>query len=245
MKFQTTKMKAFAAAAVAAALLVACGGGDGEGDSPTSGGFTGVTSTNRDLTAVVLPDGRYWLMYSAAGDASTVGGVVQGTASVDGSTFTSNDAMDFSAEGTPSTKAATVAANFGGSFGGTVTPAAGASVTFQSRSDNGAPVASLQRLAGAYLGNAGFALGVRPATFTVTSDGAVASTINGCAISGQATPRADSNAYDLAIAFGGAPCALPGLAFTGIAYLRIDGRLYAAARNTTYKTSVIFSGSKS
>lgn len=242
-------MKAFAAAAVVAALLAACGGGDDDG--PIFGGWTGSTSTNRDLTAVVLPDGNYYLMYSAVGDAATVGGVVQGTGSLNAENFTSADGLDFSAEGAGIKPAAVAAILQGGqSFNGTVTQAAtGTAVTFQSNFDRSSAllpdVASLDRLAGAYVGNAGFALGVRPATFTVASDGGVTSTINGCSITGNATPRADVNAYDLTIAFGGAPCAIPNLSFTGIAYLRQDtGRLYAAARNAATKQSVIFSGSK-
>jgi hypothetical protein len=249
MKYQKTTIRAAATAVVMAGLLAACGGGDDD-NGPTSGGWIGTTSTNRDLTAVVLPDGNYYLMYSKVGDAAIVGGVVQGTGSLDAENFSSADGLDFSAEGA-GVKPASVAAVLqgGGSFTGTVAQATGTAVTFQSNYDRRTSIvpdtATLAKLTGAYVGNAGFALGVRPATFTVASDGGVTSTINGCSITGKATPRTDVNVYDLTIAFGGAPCAIPNLSFTGIAYLRQDnGRLYAAARNATYKTSVIFSGSK-
>lgn len=242
-----TKLISAAAALSVAALLAGCGGGDDSG--PSTGGWVGTTSSNRDLTAVVLADGSYYLMYSAVADASTVGGVVQGTASISNETFTSSDALDFNVEGAgmkPGAVAATLHPY--NKFEGAFTPATtGNAFSFQTRYDaiklpGGATLADL---AGAYNGNAGFALGVRPAVFTVTADGAVSSSINGCAITGTATPRTDIKGYDLTIAFGPAPCAIPNLSFTGIAYLRQDtGRLYAAARNAATKQSVIFSGSK-
>lgn len=228
-------------------MLAACGGGD-SGSASLAGGWVGTTSTNRDLTAVVLPDGNYYLMYARAGDAAVVGGTVQGTASITGEAFASSDGLDFSAEGAgirPATMTATLVP--GASFEGTVTTTGSQPVTFTTRQETvffTGP--TLQRLAGAYAGTAGFALGVRPAVFTVTAEGAVSSTINGCAITGSATPRGDANAFDLTIAFGAAPCALPGLSFTGIAYLRQDnGRLYAVARNAATRQSVVFNGGRS
>lgn len=238
-------MRALATGCVLAGVLSACGGGD-DWNGPTTGGWTGTTDSNRDVAAVLVPDGTYYLMYSAVADPNTVGGVVQGTSTLAGESFGSSDGLDFSAEGA-GIRAATVAANIHhGSFDGTETPATGAAVSFQTRYDATAPTASLTRLAGTYEGTAGFALGVRPATFTVGADGAVSSVINGCSITGTATPRTDIPAYDLALAFGGAPCAIPNLAFSGIAYLRGDnGRLVAAARNETTKQSVVFNGGKS
>lgn len=241
-------IRAAATGLLLAALLAGCGGG-GDGASSTLNVWSGTTSTGRDIGGVTLADGTYYLLYSKAGDANTVGGALQGTATLTGEAFASSDALDFSAEGLgirPSTVAGTL--KDGASFDGSVTPAAGGTaVTFQTSTSGsllfGTP--SLQRLAGAYTGNAGFALGVRPAVFTVTETGAVSSTINGCAITGTAAPRTDGNAYDLTITFGGAPCALPGFSFAGIAYVRPDnGRLYAVARNAATKQSVIFSGAK-
>lgn len=243
-----TKLISAAAALSVAALLAGCGGGD-DNSGPSTGGWVGATTSNRDLTAVVLSDGAYYLMYSAVGDANTVGGVVQGTAAVSGQTFTSSDALDFNVEGAGAKPGAVAASLYPwNKFEGAFTPTStGNAFSFQTRYDSfklpGG--ATLAQLAGAYDGNAGFALGVRPAVFTVTADGAVSSSINGCAITGTATPRTDIKGYDLTIAFGPAPCAIPNLSFAGIAYLRQDnGRLYAAARNAATKQSVIFSGTK-
>ena len=243
-----TKTIAATATLSLAALLAACGGGN-DGSGPSAGGFTGTTTSSRDLTAVVLTDGSYYLMYSAVGDASTVGGVVQGTSAISGDSFASSDALDFNVEGL-GMKPGAVAAELHpwDKFDGAFTPTStGAALSFQTRFDAAKNFSgpTLTQLAGAYGGNAGFALGVRPATFTVTAAGAVSSSINGCAITGTATPRTDINAYDLMIAFGPAPCAIPNLAFAGVAYIRQDnGRLYAAARNAATRQSVIFSGTK-
>ena len=241
-------IRAAVAGLALAALLAGCGGGDDVDPSSRLAVYVGTTGTSRDFTGVLLPDGKYYLVYSAVGDAATVGGAVQGTSTSTDGVFASADALDFSAEGAgirPSTIAGTVAP--GSRLAGTITATAGGTpVTFDAHTTGGVQYApSLSTLAGAYTGTAGFALGVRPATFTVTADGAVSSTINGCAITGTATPRGDGNAYDLTIVFGAAPCALPGLAFSGIAFQRPDnGRLYAVARNEIYKQSVIFDGAK-
>ena len=243
-------MRVAATGLLVAAILAGCGGGSDDGDAAGRlNVWTGTTDTNRDLSGVTLPDGNYYLLYSSVGAAAVVGGAVQGTASVNGEAFTSTDALDFSAEGLgirPSTVAATIKPTV--SFNGSITPAAGgAAVNFQTRGYSNFFNASLGTLVGSYTGTAGFALGVRAAVFTVTADGAVSSSINGCAITGTATPRGDGEAYDLTIAFGGAPCATPiqGLSFTGLAWLRPDnGRLQAVARNAASKQSVIFSGAK-
>src|SRR5690242_19634678 len=96
MHFSRT-MRAPATAIALAGLLAACGGGDGTG--PKVGGWIGTTASNRDVTAVLVPDGTYYLVFSAAGDPNTVGGVVQGTDTVNDESFTSSDGLDFSAEG--------------------------------------------------------------------------------------------------------------------------------------------------
>ena len=213
-----TKLNVALAGLCVAALLAACGGGGDGLVTSAATQFAGTLGGNRDAAAVVLPDGRYYLVYSAAGDANTVGGALQGTATVTNGTFASADTVDFAVAATyAAPKAATVSGVLNASsFTGTETPTTG---------------------------TAGFALGVRPAVFTVTASGAVTSSINGCAITGTASPRADSDTYDLTITFGGPPCAIQNVSFTGVAYQRPDnGRLYAVARNATLRQSVIFSG---
>lgn len=57
--------------------LYACSGGGDTTPSPTTllaaspeGLWTGTNDTNRTITGVVLDDGVYWFLYSAAGDPS-------------------------------------------------------------------------------------------------------------------------------------------------------------------------------
>ncbi|HZY16336.1 MAG TPA: hypothetical protein VFE74_06880 [Ramlibacter sp.] len=249
-----TRTTRWIATVTLAATLTACGGGGDDSGQDTawaSGAWAGATTSGRDATALVLADGSYALLYSAENDPATLGGAVQGTGTFDGSTFTSTSALDFNVGGTP--PVSPVPATFSAKAGltrltldGTVTPTTGAAMDFRLRHDagfNGTP--SLATLAGVYTGNAAFALGIRPATFTVTAAGDVSSSINACAITGKATPREDGNVYDLTIQFGPLPCALPGASFTGMAYLKeATGALQAVAQHAATGQTVIFAGSR-
>jgi hypothetical protein len=242
----TTRAWSAALVLCAAVVVTACGGGGDDGPPPTTGAWTGTTSTNRALTALLLSDGSAYFLYSGVGAPTALGGAIQGTGAFTGLDFASADALDFSVEGGGISGGSIAAAVAGGPvFAGTFTGTR-STFTFQTayNTNFNAPP-SLQQLAGNFTGQGGFALGIRAATFAVTGAGAVSSEINGCAITGSATPRRDGNVYDLSIAFGAAPCALPGLQFTGIAYLRPDsGQLIAIARNAATRQSVLFSGTR-
>lgn len=248
-----TRTTSSIAAIALVATLTACGGGgdDGGQDSTwASGAWAGATSSGRAVSAFVLGDGSYYMLYSAENDPATLGGAVQGTGAFEGRAFTSSDAQDFNVGGTPpvSPVAATLSANAlpRWTFDGTVTPSTGTAMDFRLRYDAGFDnTPSLGTLAGAYTGNAAFALGIRPATFTVTAAGDVSSSINACAITGKATPRTDGNVYDLTIQFGPLPCALPGASFSGVAYLKEGtGELQAVARHAASGQTVIFAGAR-
>ncbi|HVE54618.1 MAG TPA: hypothetical protein VNB23_14655 [Ramlibacter sp.] len=231
-----------------AALGAGCGGG-GDDEPVTAesaaGVWTGTTSTQRDMTAILLSDGRYYMVYAGVNAPSAVGGLVQGTAAYADGRFTSADGVDFSLEG-----AGAAAGDIGavllppfaveGSLrGGTPT-----AVDFRlSRSPVSATVPTLAALAGDYPGQVSFSLGTRAATFAVTSAGAVSSVINACNITGVVAPRSDINAYDLTITFGGAPCVFPNLSFNGVAH-HSGGRLVAAVRNTAIHQAIVFSGTR-
>jgi hypothetical protein len=236
-----------------AALLSACGGGGSAGNdtlAAAAGAYAGSTSTLRDVNGLVLADGRYYLLYSAVGDGTVVGGALQGTGTLDQGSLASADALDFNAEVPGSTPGAVDATLLARSrFDGTFTPTGGTAFGFTTAPVGASgllrPSATLAALAGSYTGQAGFPLGVRPAVFTVAANGAVSSNINGCDIFGTATPRSDIDAYDLTIAFGAAPCAIPGLSFDGVAWLRPGTtRLHAVARNEPSKMTVIFAGTR-
>ena len=228
-----------AASLAGLALLASCGGGD-----PYAGLWDGDMSTQRQVTAVVLGDGDYYMLYSQPGKPSVMGGLVQGTGDFQGATFTSADARDYNWEVFgASGKAAPLSAKV--SPRQSVTGSAGGR-TFTVRHtrdlDEDARIADI---AGSHVGTVMFALGPRPATFTVTATGQVSTSINGCSITGVATPRGDTEAFDLVMTFGGYPCVFPNVSFTGIAFYRQESRqLQAAVLNKTYQQAIGFSGIK-
>lgn len=228
-----------AASLAGLSLLASCGGGD-----PYAGLWDGDMSTQRQVTAVVLGDGDYYMLYSQPGKPSVMGGLVQGTGDFQGATFTSADARDYNWEvfGAPG-KSAPLSAKV--SPRQSVTGSAGAR-TFTVRHtrdlDDDARIADI---AGSHVGTVMFALGPRAATFNVTATGQVSTLINGCTITGVVTPRGDTEAFDLVMTFGGYPCVFPNVSFSGIAFYRQGSRqLQAAILNKTYQQAIGFSGIK-
>jgi hypothetical protein len=230
-------------------MLTACGGGGDEAPVTPAGVYQGSSDTGRELTTVVLPDGNYYMLYSGATPGS-VGGGIQGAGTLADFTFASGAGAgrNYSLEGF-GTQPATLSASVSPSFGlrGTVDSGTAGTMSFDlpSTADSGG-TASLATLAGAYPGQVTFALGVRPAVFTVTEGGAVSSSINACAIGGSVSPRTDINAYDLTIVFGGAPCVFPNASFSGVAYYdAAAGRLSAFVRHPVVPQAIFFTGSRS
>ena len=228
-----------AASLAGLSLLASCGGGD-----PYAGLWDGDMSTQRQVTAVVLGDGDYYMLYSQPGKPSVMGGLVQGTGDFQGATFTSADARDYNWEvfGAPGA-AAPLSARIAPRQ--SVTGSAGArSFTVRHTRDLDDD-ARLADIAGSHVGTVMFTLGPRAATFNVTAAGQVSTSINGCSITGVATPRGDTEAFDLVMTFGGYPCVFPGVSFSGIAFYRQEARqLQAAVLNKTYQQAIGFSGIK-
>jgi len=242
---------AIAGAVLACAqILTGCGGGGGN-DAPASTGtpqglWQGSTNTNRAVTGIVLSDGTYYVLYSSAGNANVIAGVVQGTGSSDGGTFASNNAKDFNLEGL-GVLPASVSASYTQkqSLAGSIVYNTG-SVTFSS-SYNAAyeTTPTLAAVAGTYTGQVALSVGIQTATLTVSSGGAIAGIGNGCSFTGTATPRTDGNAYNASITFGGAPCFFANQTFAGIGYFDAPNkRLYAAAPNAARTDGVLFVGTK-
>jgi hypothetical protein len=226
-------------------LLAACGGGD-----PYAGLWLGTMSPQRQVSAIVLGDHSYYMLYSRPGKPGSIGGLVHGTGDFHGAKVTSTDAVDFNWEGPgPIVVAVTKPANLTASVGArqTLTGSVSTRGSFTGSYDRDFDQidARLATIAGTHVGEAVFFLGPRPATFVVTATGQVSTTINACSITGQVTPRGDTNAFDLTIRFGGFPCALPGAEFTGIAYYREDLRqLQAAVVHGSRTQAIAFTGIK-
>lgn len=83
-------------------LLTGCGSGGGDevvpvaGTSAPEGIYSGTSGNGRTMWGTVLNDGSYWFLYSAIGDPTFVGGVIQGTGQFSQDTFASVDTHDFS-----------------------------------------------------------------------------------------------------------------------------------------------------
>jgi hypothetical protein len=249
--YLAARTKFAALSLAAAAVLAACGGGDGFTPlslGRASGMWIGATTDGqRQVSAVTLGDGSYYAVYSGVGTdgAAHIGGGVQGTGFLQNNELVSNDLLSFSVELQPATTGTFVAdVDAFTSISGTATVTNQPPVTFQARYEedfNKRP--TLAAAAGSYTGEAGFALGLRPATFDITAAGVVTSTINGCPITGTVTPRTDGNAYNMSVVFGGAPCVLANLRFDGIVYLRENGNhLYSVSRNSAARQTIVFSG---
>lgn len=217
-------------------LLAGCGGGD-----PYAGLWTGSMAGTRQVSTIVLDEGDYYMLYSRPNAPNSVGGLIQGNGEFDGGKFKSSNARNFNWEGA-GTSIATVAGKIGGhqTVSGTVNGNTPFSVSFSKESDGEAKLAAV---VGSFTGEVVFALGVRPATFTVTSTGAVSSNINGCPITGTLVPRLDANAYDLTLQFGGFPCVFPGAVFKGVTIYR-EGmqKVEAAVVHASRTQAIAFTG---
>ncbi|WP_288843013.1 hypothetical protein [uncultured Deefgea sp.] len=256
------------------ALLSACGGG---GDSvaiatpaptvtpsaiatplPTvapvigssAGLWTGKTNANRTVTTLVLSDGAFYNIYSAAGSPDLIAGVVQGGSTSKNGVFQSSNAKDFNLEGA-GVLAVTVSANYvdkknlNGSISYTDPRYMGSSFVSQYDADfENKPV--LSQIVSGFSGWVATSAGTENATMSVSASGAISGRgTSGCTLTGTVIPRLDSNAYDTAIQFGGSPCAFANQTFKGVSYFNAkNNRLYALTLNTARDDGLIFVGNK-
>lgn len=211
-------------------LLSSCGGGD-----PYAGLWKGTIEGNRQANAIVLGDGTYYMMYSKPG-VSELAGVYVGTGDFQGAKFTAPNGRDYNWVGKygqfPLSAAdAPLAGKLSArqSVVGSVTAKGDLpfAVSYVRDLDDDA---RLEELAGSFTGTVSFRAGDRPAVFTVTKEGDVSSSVNGCPINGKATPRSDANAFDLTIVITGAPpCLLTNLPFKGVVLFHPAERRLEAA----------------
>lgn len=103
MKAKTlTMFNPFAVSSLLA--LTACGGGGSGGTASVpaasaEGLWNGDSSTSRSVTAIVLGNGSYWLLYSVPRVSAVVAGFIQGSSSSLNGSFSSSDGVDFNLEG--------------------------------------------------------------------------------------------------------------------------------------------------
>jgi hypothetical protein len=237
--------------------LAACGGGGrgGAASVPAAsaeGLWNGSTSTSRSVTAIVLDDGSYWVLYSVPRVSAVIAGFVQGSGSSLNGSFSSSDGIDFNLEG-QGINNATVAANYVArqSFNGSVSyPNLNPPFTFTSAYNaDYDQTPSLSAIAGSYAGIASVAGGTEATTITISPQGVVAGTgltASACQFLGAVVPRAKGNLYDLSVvASGGGACASGTSAVTGIAYFDSGSkRLHLAALNKSRSNGLSFVGIK-
>lgn len=237
--------------------LAACGGGGGGGDStpdePTAppppstsdvqGFWQGTTSNSEDLYGVVLYDGTYYVMY--AGDSGRFG-VIQGSGSVSGSSFSSTNARDFNAD-TMNVYSATVSASYTPqqSLSGTISYANSA-VSFSASYDASYETpASLSAAAGSYTGVATSGAGTQSTWVTLDANGSFWGSVAGCSFLGSMIPHGHVNVFDVTVNFRGGTCYFGTETLRGIGlYDDTTKQFVALAPNATRDDGFMFYGAK-
>jgi hypothetical protein len=221
--------------------LTGCGGGGSSGgtDEPASPALSpaGIWYAN-GLTdwifeALVLDTGEYFFIYtdSATGNASGTGGMVQGSATLSGSHFSSTNGIDFNFEGVGVTSKgfdATVTTytllENRTALNGTVTADSSDSRNFTSISD---PLyyetPSLETLAGTYDGHLDSEAEPDFFRLSISDAGEIAATGNsGCVATGTIKPHSSGNLYDVQMTFGSSPCGQPNKTVSGAGVFHPD-----------------------
>lgn len=236
----------FMAVVASSATLVSCGGGGG-GDKPNpseaaqkaegfyAGSITRIITVNsppvslpNDMRLVILDGDEFWAMYGfdSAGTHYPVGFVTGQGVSSSGS-FTSTNATDFGSATPPiGTLNATYTVNAvirgtGADRVGTIsfTAMVPSAVTF-----NYSAPAVLADVQGRWSARN---LTWMPTDLDISPTGAITGSSDGCAFSGQLTPRTSGkNIFAASITFGPTPCSTPGQTSSGIALTTAlpDGR---------------------
>ena len=174
--------------------------------SKVKGVWTGTTSLNESVHAVVLEDGTFYLVYTQPGTATDVG-LVQGTLTAADGAISSADAVNFPL---PLKEEGGGGAARKYSLSGTFTPQVQLQLTISSATATRSVSAdyvpaseqapSLAALAGQYTGATGHIGGRRAATWTIDADGRLSLRNSvGCALHGTITPHASVHAFDWTI----------------------------------------------
>ena len=224
--------------------------------SPAEGLWTGTTNTNnRTVTGVVLDDGVYWFLYSAASDPSLIAGVVQGDSSSQNGALTSSNATDFSVE--RAIPLIILKATVDGTY--TSKQSLNGKIVYQNNAQaqdafattynsdyESAP--NINAVAGTYTGPV--AVGENVSVTVSTTGNITGHSITdlspaGCTFSGLFKPRAHGNVFDVTITFNGqSGCSNGSATVMGVAFFHA-GKLYSAALNSDKTNGVVFIGTKS
>ena len=249
------KLKFLFVLIMASLSMTGCGGGGGGGGGSTpseppeksEGIWVGTTNAGQYIEGVVLDDGTYYLLYSDT-SVSYIAGVVQGSSSMNGTSFSSSNAKDFNIEGAGVLSASvsgTIAAE--NTFNGSITYNDG-DVTFTSTySDDYDVTPFLSVLAGDFSGEVAFSQGFESANISISPDGSITGVgSSGCALTGTTYARTSGNVYNVSITFSGAPCFFANQTLEGIIYYNsTENYIYSITPNSNRTDGVLFVGTKS
>ena len=203
------------------ALLAACGGGGGDSASvpvvavasPLAGGWEGTSSSGDGLQAMILEDGRMWVVDGTQVSGTLfVSGLTRGTLTTSGTAVSAAD-LRMHDLGTGAVAAGTLSGTFtaGTRITATVT-SGGASATVQlapaaATTYNYDSAATLAAVAGNW---PGFFSNDTGTVVVAANGGFTSTTASGCKVSGTVLPRASGkNVYDVTVSFGTAACNVP------------------------------------
>ena len=188
------------------------------GAAAAAGVWTGTTSANETVRAIVLEDGTYYVLYSRPGSGDDAG-VYQGSATIAGGTFSSSNAKDFAMGNGVAAYPATLSGTYvpASTLQLAITDRRGTrslSATYVSGSGQAPNVATA---AGAYAGRTGHVPGSLQATFALDESGNLSGINELCQFTGRVTSRASVDAFDLALHAISGACAF-GLDAVGVLY---------------------------
>jgi len=209
------------------------------------GMWAGTASTGANIVGFVLNTGVFYFLYSTPYTTIT-GGVIQGNATMTGSSFASTNARDFSFVGQgvyPSTITGAFVAQT--SLTGAASSQLGTATFVLAYQAQYEQPASLASAAGVYAGTGSTSLGNQQVTLDLASSGAIAGSAPGCSFTGVASPHGTVNVFDISIKFGGGACLFGTATLTGIGfYDATANRLYAVAPNAGRSDGFLFIGTK-
>jgi hypothetical protein len=245
-------MKERMTAVAAAILLAACGGGGGDSapapaptPSPSAAGQYIGTVNNRQTTALVLDDGRFYTQYSVVGQPGVIAGVVAGTVASSDGKLSNGAGSDYNLEGqgvVPVTVSGTYVAKQ--SINATTTYSPTVQSTLNGSFDQTYNTTPTQAaVTGTFVGSSaspGFLSDV--ATITADANGNITGQGTNCAFTGSIKPHASGNVYDVSLTFGAGSCLFPNTTATGIGVL--SGSVIHAFVQTPSKQGILFLGSK-
>ncbi|CAG4893937.1 hypothetical protein [Paraburkholderia saeva] len=251
-------MKAILSGVTLCTLLAACAG---SGPIPpasqatsilssSAGVYKGALASHQNVTLLALYDGTAWLFYGTPTPGQKApGGVIvafAGHQTANGQ-YTGSDARNYSLEsGNASPVAVAIDFSHAPSIQGVIDGSNGngrAQTAFTATADTmPAQTASLNAIAGLYVGHAGSLAGGTTSRVSVTKDGFLAGTTpGGCVFRGTVKPNSGVNAYDVSISFGPTPCPAADATITGHAILD-QGHLTAAFPRPDHSDLFVFDG---